>query len=154
MYLKFTSHNALYLYILIRLLTLNCVFFCLLHWNITRFFFSGNVYCIFNDNSTDLVEPLLLNILLDCSCSYSILISARPGKNTNTAPGARNKNENDHMITWFTSRGRNITEQLILTCRVVVFPTDNPLQEVFHQIHVNLIQVHCWHGLQHRFLGV
>ena len=32
---------------------------------------------------------LLLNIRLDCSCSYSILISARPGMNTSTAPGAQ-----------------------------------------------------------------
>lgn len=35
----------------------------------------------------DLLVPLLLKIRLHMSCSYSIFISARPGRNTRTAPG-------------------------------------------------------------------
>ncbi len=108
---------------------------------------------------------LLLNILLDCSCSYNCFISASPGRKTKTAPVHSPKKEkaNKQQKTKLSIKkivspvwkscnylNRRLVQAFteLFTWWVTVISINNPLQQTLHQVHVDFIKIHrsqCFH---------
>lgn len=102
---------------------------------------------------------LLLNILLDCSCSYNCFISASPGRKTKTAPVHSHTKKQSITVTFLTLirkaviiLNKHVVQGFIVlfTWWVAVVSINNPLQETLHQVHVDFVKIHSSQRFHHR----
>lgn len=103
---------------------------------------------------------LLLNILLDCSCSYNCFISASPGRKTKTAPVHSHIQKNSQskifffyldkeaviIVSWHVVQGFIV----LFTRWVAVISINNPLQQTLHQVHVDFVKIHSSQRFHYR----